>query len=188
MFLRRPPLRPFWGSKQPKCENYHFWGPFWPPLRPRDSRDGPNGIKNSFTQSTWVGPIHIIHLGPLMDLYGTPGAPKGLILAPKGPCGVPRGPRRAPGGAELVPTAPDWLIWVELMVTIHFDLVSGPFWAPRGPKRPSFGPKCPFWGPRRSLEGPRRPNLVPTAPHWPAWDGLMFTTQFDMVSGPFWAP
>ena len=35
----------------------------------------------------------------------------------------------------MVPTAPDWLIWVGLMVTTHFDLVLGPFWVPGGPKR-----------------------------------------------------
>ena len=152
MFLRRPPLRPFWGSKQPKCEIFHFLGPFWPPLSPRDSQDGPNGIKNTSTQCTWVGCIHIMQLGPLMDLYGTPGAPKGLILAPKGPCGVPRGPRRAPGGPDLVPTAPNWFIWVELMVTTHFDLVSGPFWAPRALKGPVLAQNAPFG----DLRGPWR--------------------------------
>ena len=29
----------------------------------------------------------------------------------------------------MVPTAPDWPAWVEFMVTTHFELVSGPFWA-----------------------------------------------------------
>ena len=27
------------------------------------------------------------------------------------------------------------------------------------------------------------PDLVPTAPHWPVWVGLMVTTHFDL-SGP----
>ena len=40
----------------------------------------------------------------------------------------------------------------------------------------------------RSLEGPGGPDLVPTAPHWPAWVGLMVTTHFDLVLGPFWVP
>ena len=44
----------------------------------------------------------------------------------------------------MVPTAPDWPVWVGRMVTTHFHLVSGPFWAPRGPKRAPFGPKCPL--------------------------------------------
>ena len=44
-----------------------------------------------------------------------------------------------------VPTAPDWPVWVRLMLTTHFDLVLGPFWVPGGPKRAHFGPnvKCP---------------------------------------------
>ena len=74
------------------------------------------------------------------------------------------------------------------MLTTHFDLVSGPFWAPGGPNRARFGPKCPFWVPRRSSEGPGRPDLVPTAPDWSAWVGLMPTTHFDLVLGPFWVP
>ena len=88
----------------------------------------------------------------------------------------------------MVPTAPDWPVWVRLMLTTHFDLVSGPFWAPGGPNRARFGPKCPFWVPRRSSEGPGRPDLVPTAPDWSAWVGLMPTTHFDLVLGPFWVP
>ena len=73
----------------------------------------------------------------------------------------------------MVPTAHDWPVWVGVMLTTHFDLVSSPFWAPRGPKRDRFGPKCPFWGPRRSSEGPEGPDLVPTAPDWPALAGHM---------------
>ena len=58
-------------------------------------------------------------------------------------------------------------------------------------QRPQGPQKCPFW-PKMLLlgasEGPGRPNLVPSAPDWPAWVGLMVTTHFDLVSGPFWAP
>ena len=54
--------------------------PFWWPQRssvsPGNGRDGPNGVRNTSTQCVWVGRIHIMHLGPLTDLYGTPGAPK----------------------------------------------------------------------------------------------------------------
>ena len=63
-------------------------------------RDGPNGVQNTSTQYAWVGLIHILHLGPLTDLYGTPGAPKGLVLAPKGFCG--------PQWARFGPNCP-WL-------------------------------------------------------------------------------
>ena len=90
-----------------------------------------------------------------------------------------------PEGPDFVPTAPNWPALDGLMLTTHFDLVSGHFWAPGGPKRARFCPKCPFWGPRRSSEGPEGPSLVPTAPDWSAYVGLMLTTHFDLVSGPF---
>ena len=98
------------------------------------------------------------------------------------------GPSEGPKGPNLVPTVPDWSAWVGLMLTTHFDLVLGPFWAPGGPKRARFGPKCPFWGPQRSSKGPWGPDLVPTAPDWLIWVGLMVTTHFDLVLGPFWVP
>merc|ERR1712024_314702 len=52
-------------------------------------------------------------------------------------------------------------------------------------KRVRFGPKRPLLGPRRSSEGPGEADLIPTTPDWPAWVGLMVTTHFDLVSGPF---
>ena len=88
----------------------------------------------------------------------------------------------------MVPTAPDWPVWVRIMLTTHFDLVWGPFWVPRGPKRDRFGPKCPFWGPQRSSEGPEGPDLVPTAANWSDWVGVMVTRHFDLVLGLFRAP
>ena len=92
-----------------------------------------------------------------------------------------------PGGPDLVPTTPDWPVWANLMLTTHFDLVSGLLWACGSPERARFGPKCPFWGPRRSSEGPGGPGLVPPAPDWPAWVGHTVTTNFELVSGLFWA-
>ena len=74
------------------------------------------------------------------------------------------------------------------MVITHFDLVSGPFWTPGGPKRARFGPNAPFWKLRRFSGGLGGSYLVPTAPDWLAWAGFMVTTQFDLVSGIFWAP
>ena len=66
---------------------------------------------------------------------------KGPVLAIKGPFGDL-------GGPDLVPTAPHWPAWVGLMVTTYFDLVLGPFWVPRVPKRAHFGPNVPnFHGP-----------------------------------------
>ena len=59
------------------------------------------------------------------------------------------------------------------MVTTHFDLVSGPFWGPGGPKGARFGPERPFWGPRRALGSPGGPDLGPTVTGWSNWVGQM---------------
>ena len=53
-----------------------------------------------------------------------------------------------PRGPDLVPTAADWSDWVGIMVTTHFGLVMGLFWAPRAPKRTRFGPKRTQIGPK----------------------------------------
>ena len=52
-------------------------------------------------------------------------------------------------------------------------------------KKRQKGPVLAIKGPFGDLGGP---DLVPTAPHWPAWVGLMVTTHFDLVLGPFWVP
>ena len=88
----------------------------------------------------------------------------------------------------MVPTAPNWFVRIGLMVTTHFDLVSGPFWGPGGPKRAHFGPERSFWGLRRSEEGPNGPDLVPTALKWSDGVKLMVTTHFDLISGPLRVP
>ena len=48
-----------------------------------------------------------------------------------------------PEGPDLVPTATDWSDWVGIMVTTHFGLVSGLFWATRDPKRAFLASKRP---------------------------------------------
>ena len=81
----------------------------------------------------------------------------GPFRYPQGAQKGPFGPKQtlellsAPEEADLVPTSADWSDWVEIMVTTHFGLVSGLFWAPRDSKRARFGPKCPFW---RAQKGP----------------------------------
>ena len=50
-------------------------------------------------------------------------------------------------GAPEVLTAPDWATWVGLMLTTHFDLVSGRFWVPGGPKRAIWARSLNFHGP-----------------------------------------
>merc|ERR1712218_530224 len=82
-----------------------------------------------------------------------------------------------PRGPDLVLTASHWPVWVGLMITTHFDLVSGPFWAPGGPKRARFSPKCPFWGSRGAPRDqiwsrlPRTgpPGLDSCSPHTLTW-------------------
>ena len=74
----------------------------------------------------WVRRIHIMHLGPLTDHYGTPGAPKRAHFEPEWPFWGPRRSSEGPGGPDLVPTALKWSDGVKLMVTTHFDLISGP--------------------------------------------------------------
>ena len=69
--------KPFWGSKRPKCENFHFWDPFWIPLSPGTAETGRMASKTLLHSVRHiVRHIHIIYLGPLTDLNGTPGSPK----------------------------------------------------------------------------------------------------------------
>ena len=47
----------------------------------------------------------------------------------------------------MVPTALKWSDWVKLMVTTHFDLISGPLRVPRGPKGVIWAQSLNFYGP-----------------------------------------
>ena len=75
-----------------------------------------------------------------------------------------------PRGPDLVPTLPNWLVCVGLMVITHFDPVSGPFWTPGGSKRARFGTNAiigDLGGSRRALGirfGPTGPRLA--RPGW----------------------
>ena len=120
-------------------------GPFRPSLSPGDSQDGPTGIHKTSTQCIWVVLIHIMCLGPLMDLYGTPGPPKGPVLAPKCPFGGPRGTRRAPGGQIWSQLPPIGLTGFKswLPHTLAWYLASsGP---PVAPKGPIWALNVPYW-------------------------------------------
>ena len=105
-----------------------------------------------------MGRIHIMHLCPLTDLYGTPGAlliqhcyspfrttqlvktvknrQKGHVLAIKGPFGDLGGPRRAPGDqiwSQLPPIGlPGLDSWSPLTLTWY--------WVPSGPPGAQKGP------------------------------------------------
>ena len=72
-----------------------------------------------------------------------------------------------PRGPDLVPTLPNWLVCVGLMVITHFDLVSGPFWTPGGSKRARFGTNAiigDLGGSRRALGVQIWSQRLPTGP------------------------
>jgi len=68
---------------------------------------------------------------------------------------------------------------VRLMITTHFGLVSGFFWAPSGPKRARFGPKCPrdqIWSQMSS--GPNSRGRIGTSDNF----YVLMTTGPEAVS------
>ena len=140
------------GVKTAKRQKLSFLGPFWPPLSPGDGRDGPAGVQNTSTQCAWVGRIHIMRLGPLTDLYGTPGAPKRARFGPKRPFWGPGGPHGAPGGqiwCQLPPIVPPGLdSWPPHTLTWYRD--------PSGPPGALIGPVLAQNTPFGDLGGPRR--------------------------------
>ena len=124
-------------------QNWNFWprapfGPFWALVIAQMGQ-------NCSTQCIWVVRIHITSLGPLTDLYGTPGPQKGPVLAPKGPFGGPLGTRRAPvtrfgpNCCQLV-----WPGWNHG----HQTLWPG-IWPLPGPQGPQKGPVWAQKGPNR---------------------------------------
>ena len=69
------------------------------------------------------------HFDLISDPFWAQGGLKRAEFCPEKPFwGAPRS-SEGPGEADLIPTTPDWPAWVGFMVTAHFDLVSGPFWA-----------------------------------------------------------
>ena len=68
-------------------------------------------------------------------------------FGPKCPFWGHRRSSAGPRGPILVPTAPDWPALVGIMVTIHFDLISGPLMVPGGPKRAVWAWSLNFHGP-----------------------------------------
>ena len=122
-----------------------------------------------------------MHLGPLTDLYGTPGAPKRAHFGPEWPFWGPGGPRRAPGGqiwSRLPPIGPSGLDSCSLT---WYRAPSGPPGALKGPVLA----QTPLLETLRFWEGLEGSDLVPDAPDCLAWIQLMVTTHFDLVSGPF---
>ena len=88
-----------------------------------------------------------------------------------------------PKGPDLVQTVSGWSNWVGHIHIMCFGPLRDLYGTPGAPKRACFGHKMPFWGPRRSSVGPGGPDVVPTSADWSAWDGLMATIRFGLVSG-----
>merc|ERR1712212_1170627 len=105
------------------------------------------------------------------------------------------GPFMAPSESQGRPRRADWhpkhfhTVCLDGPHPYHgLGPLLGPLLHSRAPKRARFGPERPFWGSPRVLEGPRGPDLVPTAPNWSDWVGVMVTTHFGLVLGLLWAP
>ena len=133
-----------------------------------DGRDGSTGTQNTSTQCAWVVRIHIMCLGPLRDLYGTPRAPK---RARFGPFGGPGGPWAAPGG----------LIWAQV------PLVGPTGWAAsiscaRAPYETTTALLGPPTGPVLAQKGPFGSPGGPSA----ALGGLIWA-QVPLVGPTGWA-
>ena len=97
--------------------------------------------------TVYLGGTHPYHtLGPLnRPLRHSRALQKGPF-GPKRPCWGPHRVSEGPGGPDLVPIAANWSDWVKLMVTTHFGLLLGLFWAQGPPKGPFLAQKAPFGG------------------------------------------
>ena len=89
--------------------------------------------------------------GPQKGTFGARGGPERALFRPERPFWGLRRSKEGPGGPDLVPTALKWSYGVKLMVTTHFDLISGPLRVPRGPKGVSLDQSINFhvpifWG------------------------------------------
>ena len=130
-------------------------GPFWPPRWPWDGRDGSTGTQNTSTQCAWVVRIHIMCLGPLRDLYGTPRAPKRARFGTDRPFWGPRRALGSPGGPYFGPSATGWSNWVghiHIMCLGPLRDLYGPFGDPGGPLAAPGGlilAQVPLVGPAR---------------------------------------
>ena len=90
-------------------------------------------------------------------------------------------------GPYLVPTLPNWLVCVGLMVITYFDLVSGPFRTPGGSKRARFGPNANFGdlgGSQRALRDQIWSQRPSTGPPWLVSCSPHTLTLYQAPSGP----
>ena len=107
------PLRDLYSTPgAPKRARFGPERPLWEPRRALGSPGGPNLGPSATGWSNWVGCIHIMCSGPIIDLYSTPGAPKRARFGPERPLWEPRRALGSPGGPDLGPTATGWSNWV----------------------------------------------------------------------------
>merc|ERR1712077_25613 len=121
-----------------------------------------------------MGPYH-------GGLFGARNGQKAKIVIFWAPFGLLGGPGTAETGRLAPKTLPHSVPGWYASISCAW----APYGTPRAPKRARFGPERPFWGPRRSLGSPGWPNLGPSAALWSNWFGLIVTTYFDLVLGPF---
>ena len=89
------PLRDHYGTPgAPKRARFGPERPLWEPRRALGSPGGPNLGPSATGWSNWVGCIHIMCSGPIIDLYSTPGAPKRARFGPERPLWEPRSQHR----------------------------------------------------------------------------------------------
>ena len=188
-----PLTRPLRHSQGP--QKGPFW-PFWGPRRSLGSPGGPDLGPSATGWSNWVGRIHIMCLGPLRDLYSTPGAPKRARFGPESPFWGPRRSLGSHGGPNLGPSATGWSNWVGRIHTMCLGPLRDLCGTPGAPIRARFGPESPFLGPQRSSGSPGELDLVPAATGWSNWEGRIHCMRMGPVrylysllapkKGPFW--
>ena len=83
------------------------------------------------------------HFGLVLDLFWATRNPKRTHVGPKRPIWRSQRSSEGPRGPHLDPIATDWSDWAGIMVTTHFGLVWGLFWATRDPKRAFLASKRP---------------------------------------------
>ena len=141
----------------PRRSFRHPWGPH---NGPKHHPNGPRGTWRARRVQIWsqLPPIGLTGLESWLsdtltwDLAasGPPGNPKGPDLAQNSPFGGPNRPLRL----DLVPTATNWSEWAGIIVTRHFDLVSGLFWPPGIPKGSVLAHNAPLEGLRGTRTDP----------------------------------
>ena len=137
-----------------------FKAPLGDILAPKGPFGGPRGTWRARRVQIWsqLPPIGLNGLESLLPdtltWYLVSSGPQGSQKGPFWPkmplLGVPDRPLRL----DLVPTATNWSEWAGIIVTRHFDLVSGLFWPPGIPKGSVLAQNAPLEGLRGTRTDP----------------------------------